>query len=243
MRKFDIAQDLLILAMVILTFLFDVVSVRGQVNNKRKSFSLSDNYFPTGWMGDGQFGEKNILFYENWVDTTRPDSHCIKIVYHKQKPIGWAGICWQNWLNNWGQRPGDDFSKAGYTKLTFWARGEKGGECVKFQSGCIGWNYERHRTDSFCAYPLHSSLASITIGHVFLRKSWKKYTINLKNEDLSCVVDGFCCIIDWIGNAQGCGICNHDPDYGTTYSWVIETKTGIVFSKKIIFYLDDIQLE
>lgn len=252
MRKFDKAQDILILTIVIIIFLFNVVFVRGQVNNKRKPFSISDNYYPTGWMGDGEFGEENIYLFNDLLDITRSDSHCIKIVYHKQGPKGWSGIYWQNHPNNWGNCPGDNFSKVGYTKLTFWAKGEKGGEVVKFKMGGINPAQYSHEelglsprviwSQRYFINPYRLSgerpfwdSFKITIGYVLLQKEWKKYTFNLKNKDLSSVIGGFCCIIDSHGNRTSLLITIKTSEGKSETFWER--------SKKIIFYLDDIQLE
>ena len=45
----------------------------------------------------------------------------------------WGGVYWQNKPDNWGHRPGNDYSGEGFTKITFWARGEKGNEVVEFK--------------------------------------------------------------------------------------------------------------
>jgi hypothetical protein len=105
---------------------------------------------------------------------------CIKIIYNGQATQGarWAGICWQNPANNWGNTDaGFDLSKA--TTLTFWARGAKGGERIEeFKVGGLMGEY----SDSDSAF----------IGPVILNKEWTQYTIDLKGKDMSYIIGGFC---------------------------------------------------
>ena len=224
-----------VLKNVLIFFLLNIITLKSQDVNKILPFSIQNNYFPTGWMGDGQFGEKNIYFFNSWVDTSRPDAHCIKVNYHTQGPIAWAGIYWQNKPNNWGDFPGGNFLKYEYTKLTFWAKGEEGGEVIKFKSGGIGylgrgsdWHPSsremREYSDSFIA----------NTGYVILEKEWRKYTINLENKNLSSVIGGFCWVIDSHGYSE------------KTFTIITSENEELSFwdsPKKIDFYLDDIQIE
>ena len=50
---------------------------------------------------------------------------------------GWGGVVWQNPANNWGDKPGG-WNLTGAKKLSFWARGDKGGEKVTFLFGLVG---------------------------------------------------------------------------------------------------------
>jgi hypothetical protein len=47
---------------------------------------------------------------------------------------GWAGVLWQHPANNWGTAAGYAIP-AGATKVSFWARGDLGGEVVTFIAG------------------------------------------------------------------------------------------------------------
>jgi hypothetical protein len=49
----------------------------------------------------------------------------------------WGGVVWQHPANDWGDANGG-FNLTGAKKLTFWARGEKGGEKVSFEFGLLG---------------------------------------------------------------------------------------------------------
>ncbi|MDD4980049.1 MAG: hypothetical protein PHC54_02095 [Candidatus Omnitrophica bacterium] len=146
---------------------FYVYADRGSINN---------HFVPSGWVGD--YGD---LRYDN---ASKEDPYlgdtCVKIIYSGKATQGarWAGIYWQNPANNWGTvDAGYDLSRA--TKLTFWARGEKGGERIEeFKLGGIMGEF----SDSDTA----------VIGPVILDKTWTQYTIDLKGKDMSYIIGGFC---------------------------------------------------
>ncbi|MBI3252713.1 MAG: hypothetical protein HYZ52_05320, partial [Candidatus Omnitrophica bacterium] len=87
--------------------------------------SPDNHYVPSGWMGD--YGD--IQFDDSWATNPHGGSTAVKVSYSNKATQGarWAGVYWQNPPNNWGTRPGG-YDLTGAKKLTFWARGEKGGE-------------------------------------------------------------------------------------------------------------------
>ena len=150
--------------------------------------STAGNHFiPSGWMGD--YGD---LKYDG---ASKEDPYlgdtCVKIIYSGKATQGarWAGIFWQNPANNWGNTDaGFDLSKA--TKLTFWARGEKGGERIEeFKVGGIMGEF--------------SDSDSATIGPVLLNKEWTQYTIDLKGKDMSYIIGGFAWSANVDNNPEG----------------------------------------
>jgi predicted small lipoprotein YifL len=148
---------------------------------------FKNHYIPSGWMGD--YGD--LKYNDAWSDRPYSRKSSIKIVYNAQKKqgAGWAGIYWQDPANNWGNMKGG-YDITGAKKLTFWARGDKGGEIItEFKIG--GINGE------------HSDTASASIGPVTLGTDWKEYTIDLKNEDLSVVIGGFAFVISSMENPNG----------------------------------------
>jgi hypothetical protein len=136
-----------------------------------------DNHFaPSGWMGD--YGDLKI----NPGSTENPHSGKtdIKMTYTAKmtQGAGWTGMYWQQPANNWGDKKGG-YNLTGATKLTFWARGEKGGEKFSdFKMGGITGEY-----------PDSDSASS---GPIQLTNTWAKYSIDLKDKDLSNVIGGFC---------------------------------------------------
>ena len=149
--------------------------------------SVANHFIPSGWMGD--YGD---LKYDG---ASKEDPYlgdtCVKIVYSGQAAQGarWAGIFWQNPSNNWGSADaGLDLSKA--TKLTFWARGVKGGERIEeFKVGGIMGEF--------------SDSDSATIGPVLLNKEWTQYTIDLKGKDMSYIIGGFAWSANVDNNPEG----------------------------------------
>jgi hypothetical protein len=137
--------------------------------------SIQNHFIPSGWMGDYSDLKLDVGSTENpYFGKT-----CIKITYDNKATNGarWAGMYWQYPANNWGGVDGGfDLSRA--KKLTFWARGEKGGERIEeFKVGGIMGEYSDSDTAG--------------IGPVVLDKEWKQYTIDLTGKDLSYIIGGF----------------------------------------------------
>ncbi len=147
-----------------------------------------DNHFvPSGWMGD--YGD--IQFNDKYLVNPHSGSTSIQVAYNSKASQGarWSGIYWQNPPNNWGTRPGG-YDLTGATKLTFWARGEKGGERIEeFKLGGITGEY----ADSDVA----------GIGPVVLTTEWQKFTIDLEGKDLSSISGGFCWATNLDVNPEG----------------------------------------
>ena len=134
-----------------------------------------NHYIPSGWMGD--YGDVKI----DDANTTDPadGKTCIKITYNAQAKQGanWTGIFWQHPANNWGEKPGG-YDLSAYKRLTFWARGEAGGEKVaEFKIGGITGE--------------HGDSDSASVGPITLTKDWKKYTIDLADKNMSHIIGGF----------------------------------------------------
>ena len=139
-----------------------------------------NHYVPSGWMGD--YGD--IKIDEQNMTTPHGGTTSLKMTYtgKSSQGAGWAGIYWQNPSNNWGTRPGG-YDLTGAKKLTFWARGEKGGERIEeFKIGGITGEY----ADSDVA----------GVGPVVLTTEWQQFSIDLEGKDLSSISGGFC----WVGN-------------------------------------------
>lgn len=151
------------------------------------SGSIDNHFIPSGWMGD----YSDIKYIGASTDSPYSGKSCIKIIYNNNITQGarWAGIYWLNPENNWGSiDAGFDLSKA--TEVTFWARGEKGGERIEeFKIGGISGEYP----DSDMAI----------VGPVVLTKEWKQYTIDLAGKDLTSIIGGFCWATNIDVNPEG----------------------------------------
>jgi hypothetical protein len=157
----------------------------------RRHIDIQNLFTPSGWMGDGEYGRKYIDFSES--DQTNPHSSPSSIrVTYTFGPKRWGGLYWQNQPDNWGDKPGFDYSNKGFSKLTFWARGATGGEVIEFKVGGIDDPRKKYR----------DSLA-VTTGRVTLTKTWTQHTIDLTHTNLSSVIGGFCWVASADYNARG----------------------------------------
>ena len=159
--------------------------------------SPDNHYVPSGWMGD--YGD--LKLDEKFLTNPHGGTSSIKIVYNGKAAQGarWAGMYWQNPPNNWGTRPGG-YDLTGAKKLTFWARGEKGGERIEeFKIGGVTGEY----ADSDVA----------GIGPVVLTTEWQEFTIDLEGKDLSSISGGFCWSTNLDVNPQGCTFYLDDIQY------------------------------
>ena len=136
-------------------------------------------YVPSGYMGN------TGAIKMNPACTVQPHSGktCLQAQYTAAKD--WGGVVWQNPANNWGAKPGG-FNLSGAKTLSFWARGDKGGEVVTFVYGLVAKNKPNGDT-------------STGKTEVHLTKAWKKYTISLAGHNMSHIITGFA----WTLGAQG----------------------------------------
>ena len=153
---------------------------------KTKSDPLN-RYIPSGWMGD--YGELKLDDANR--DKPTHGNTSIRWTYDakSRQGAGWTGVFWQHPANNWGNKPGG-YDLSGYKRLTFWARGAKGGEVInEFKVGGI--------TGEF------SDTDAAAVGPVTLTAEWKKYTIDLSGKDLSKIIGGFCWAASRDSNPDG----------------------------------------
>lgn len=138
-------------------------------------FALYADGVPARWYASGYMGNHTKLSVDDHCPTTpHSGATCMKISYTDGG--NWAGIMWQSPANDWGDKPGGfNLSKA--NTLSFWARGEKGGEKVKFYLG--GLDKAKYPDSG------HGELS------VTLKPTWTRYRIALDGEDLSCLKTGF----------------------------------------------------
>jgi len=137
--------------------------------------SNANHYAASGWMGDSS----DIFIDEGSRVDPADGPTCIRVIYSGFSHQGnkWAGIYWQEPRGNWGEIA-RGFNLQGMTRLTFWARGAKGGERIAtFKVGGI----RGPQPDT----------GTVEIGPVTLSSSWKQYEIDLTGVDLSKISGGF----------------------------------------------------
>ncbi|MCB0579755.1 MAG: T9SS type A sorting domain-containing protein [Phaeodactylibacter sp.] len=168
------------------------------------------NFFSSGWMGElatilnDTFSNPTDIIDELSTDNPYSGETCIRISY-TPSPGHWGGIYWQFPVNNWGHYPGYDFSNAlnaleehAQIRLSFWARGENGGEKAEFKTGGINAaNLEYH--DSFGPIP-------VSPGPVTLSQEWQQFTVDLAGRDLSMIIGGFVWATSYLQNPGGATI-------------------------------------
>lgn len=128
-------------------------------------------YVPAGYMGT------TAAIKMDPACAVQPHSGktCLKVDYTYLD--NWGGVVWQDPASDWGDRSGG-LDLTGAKMLSFWARGDKGGEVVGFVFGLLG---------SDKAFPDSSTGKT----EMTLTKDWKQYTIPLAGKDLSRIKTGF----------------------------------------------------
>jgi hypothetical protein len=132
-------------------------------------------FAPSGWMG------KIEAIAVDPKSTMQPKSGatCMKCEFKSADNFG--GVVWQSPANDWGEKDGG-LDLTGATKLTFWARGDAGGEKVEFKFGILD------NTKKF--FDTATGATTVTLD-----KEWKQYTIDLKGMDLRRIKTGFCWVV------------------------------------------------
>jgi outer membrane protein OmpA-like peptidoglycan-associated protein len=144
------------------------------------------HYAPSGYMGDS-----DLTLSGAYGKMPQGEGPCLRVTYKSSGPRGWSGIYWQDPANNWGDVPGRaGYDLRGATRLTFWARGDVGGEKIhEFRVGGIVGQYP----DSDVA----------TLSNIRLTSEWKQYTIDLSKKDLRHIIAGFGFFVNKAENAGG----------------------------------------
>ena len=173
---------------------FDVYTDDGAAGN---------HFFALGMMPDETAGVTMDLESRN---SPYSGATCIKCTYEPARPH-WGGFYFLNGTLegdettpqlNWGTKPDAGVNLEGADRVTFWARGAKGGERVQFFVGGVGWkcDYKGNSVTSDAAYP--DSLPKITTGYVTLSNTWQKYSIDVRGKNLKNVLGGF----GWAADSQ-----------------------------------------
>ena len=129
-------------------------------------------FIPSGYMGN----HAAIKMDGKCASDPHAGATCIKAEYTADGE--WGGVVWQSPANDWGNQPGGH-DVSGATDLSFWAKGEEGGEKLSFGVGMIGADKP---------YP-DSDKASLK--DVVLTREWQEYRIPLTGKNLSSIKSGF----------------------------------------------------
>ena len=129
-------------------------------------------FVPAGWMGN----TKALKLDERWTRQPHTGKTCIRMDY--QAKDGWGGIVWQSPAGDWGDRPGG-WDLSGARRLTFWARGDRGGETVSFEFGLLSRAKTFHDT------------AKGKLEKAKLTAEWRQFSIDLEGKTLGRIKTGF----------------------------------------------------
>ena len=135
---------------------------------------------PSGWIGD----YRDLRIEMDHRTNVFAGTSCMSFTYTAEgsRYTEMAGMQWQNPANNSGDIDGGvNLSHA--TKLTFWARGEKGGEYIS--EFCVG--------GTLGAYP---DTDKAILQDIRLEADWTQYEIDLTKSDLSYIS----CFFGWVAN-------------------------------------------
>ena len=133
-------------------------------------------FVPAGWMGNA----KAMKLDESCKTRPHGGKTCLRLEY--QAKDGWGGIVWQSPAGDWGDRPGG-WDLSGARRLTFWARGAKGGETVTFEFGILG--RDKKFPDS----------GRGKLEKVKLTAEWRQLSIDLAGKDLQRIKTGFVLVV------------------------------------------------
>ncbi len=145
----------------------------------------------------GALGDFNSGMDANWATSPQSGKTCIKATYNAGSNPGWNG--WTGWsmqngvlldgtavpVSNWGTYPNAGVDLSGATTLSFWAKGESGGEVVEFSAFGIGRDFWGNPNQ-----PYPGSSAAIKT-EITLTSTWTEYTLDLTGKDLSYILGGF----------------------------------------------------
>ncbi len=147
----------------------------------------AQTFIPAGWMGDA----KAIHLDPASTDQPHSGKTAMRCEFASEK--GWGGVVWQSPAGDWGDQSGG-YDLSGAKKITFWARGESGGEKLAFKFGII-------KDKKF------SDTATGALENVTLTKEWQRFEVPASG-DLTRIKTGFV----WTLAAAGKPIVFHLDD-------------------------------
>jgi hypothetical protein len=174
---------------------------------------VSDQFVPTGFMGDSQASMAALTLAHDATTCKSPrqtgaGGDCFTAKWTPTLADGgaaWAGVYWQSPANNWGAKPGKPIAP-GATKVSFYAAGALGGETIQVSVGGIN-------NGAATATLPYGDTFSIKQPAITLTTAWTHYEVPLTGATYTSVLGGFC----WVLSATG--------------------------SESVTFYVDDVKWE
>jgi hypothetical protein len=177
-------------------------------------FYLSDQFVPSGFMGDSTASMMAITLTHDAASCKSPrqtgaGGDCYGVVWAPtltgDAGAAWAGVYWQSSANNWGSKPGKAIAP-GATKISFYAAGAAGGETIQLCAGGI------NSMGTSATLP-YGDTFKVQEPAITLTTTWTQYELPLTGASYTTVIGGFC--------------------------WVTSTTK----SENVKFYIDDVQWE
>ena len=167
-----------------------------------QKFHVYDDYLSAGnhFSERGQMcnpGDEDSVppMQENWSENPYSGLTCIRCEFRADRS-NWGGWFFLNGALtgsdrsprlNWGDVPDAGHRLSGAKRLIFRARGESGGEKIRFFAFGVGRIGGTDNPDK----PYPDSAPQTSTGYIELSKDWKTYTMELQGLDLANVLLGF----------------------------------------------------
>jgi YVTN family beta-propeller protein len=181
---------------------FDVVNqeraaylhLEEQLNLYDRFWVYSDGGAPTNHYGMSYMGAyTDVEMNASYTRTVHSGDTAIRVTYTAaDKNTCWGGAAWLDPEHNWSGVSGG-FHLRGAAELVFWARGERGGERIKFGLGEVNGSGD---------YIIAT-----------LSDQWERYTIPLNGLNLDRVVEGFYWVAHCFDNPHGATFYLDDIHY------------------------------
>ncbi len=170
-----------------------------------RDFGDTENHYTQKALMAGMDASRVRDMNENWQENPYSGSSCIRCeqITHEGDWGGWLFL--NGYLPegsnvpelNDGTVDGQGLDLSGAERLTFFARGEKGGEQVEFFTCGFGYNSEWNVQ----VVPFPDSSMKRSTGVVTLTREWTQFSIDLSSADMSSIVCGFGYVLK--GNVPG----------------------------------------
>ena len=179
-------------------------ALKDRLDQSREAFYVykdagsAENHFPLRTKMANSYGAAGYVEMEEyWSENPHSGAHCIRC---EGPSYTGSWVIWR-FMNgymtadgkgpylNEGTEPGQGFDLTDADELRFFARGEKGGEKIKFSIA----GYGRYGPDGMYTQVDYSDSCGDIGAIVTLSDQWEEYVIPLndKEHDLSCIANGF----------------------------------------------------
>ena len=203
----------------------------------------SENHFTQRMMIFGSDPSLVGPMDNNWRDNPHGGDSCIRCEV-VTKEGDWGGWLFLNGFLpagggepqvNTANAPNQGMNLTGAYEFRFWARGEKGGERVQFQTG--GFQYE-----SGAPYP--DSCPAQLLWDIELEPEWTEYVIDLRDVDTSYIICGFGFALSAIDSEEADNVFYLDDirfigDFATVHPLLRSYVSENVYLKNTAFSYDN----